>query len=57
MFVELVWYNGLAKATNGKERESMKQEMTIQERLKDLRLERHLKLEKLATATGIQNQL
>ena len=31
----------------------MKQEMTIQERLKDLRLERHLKLEELATATGI----
>ena len=53
MFVELVWYNDLANATNGKERESMKQEMTIQERLKDLRLERHLKLEELATATGI----
>ena len=53
MFVELVWYNGLGKATNEKERESMKQEMTIQERLKDLRLERHLKLEELATATGI----
>ena len=31
----------------------MKQKMTIQERLKDLRLERHLKLEELATATGI----
>ena len=31
----------------------MKQEMTIQERLKDLRLERHLKLEELAAATGI----
>ena len=53
MFVELVWYNGLGKATNGKERESMKQKMTIQERLKDLRSERHLKLEELATATGI----
>ncbi|MCM1124677.1 MAG: helix-turn-helix transcriptional regulator [Eubacterium sp.] len=31
----------------------MKQGMTVQERLKDLRVERHLKLEELATATGI----
>lgn len=31
----------------------MKQGITIQERLKDLRTERHLKLEELAAATGI----
>ncbi len=31
----------------------MKQGITVQERLKDLRTERHLKLEELATATGI----
>lgn len=31
----------------------MKQGMTVQERLKDLRVERHLKLEELAAATGI----
>ena len=31
----------------------MKQSMTVQERLKDLRVERHLKLEELAAATGI----
>lgn len=31
----------------------MRQSMTIQERLKDLRVERHLKLEELADATGI----
>ena len=31
----------------------MKQGITIQERLKDLRTERHLKLEELATATEI----
>lgn len=31
----------------------MKQSITIQERLKDLRVERHLNLEELAVATGI----
>ncbi len=31
----------------------MKQGITIQERLKDLRTERHLKLEELAAVTGI----
>ena len=31
----------------------MRQNMTIQERLKDLRVQRHLKLEELAEATGI----
>lgn len=31
----------------------MKQGMTIQERLKDLRVERHLKLDDVAAATGI----
>lgn len=31
----------------------MKQGMTVQERLKDLRVERHLKLEELAAATVI----
>lgn len=31
----------------------MKQGMTVQERLKDLRVERHLKLEELAAVTGI----
>lgn len=31
----------------------MKQGITVQERLKDLRTERHLKLEELAAVTGI----
>ena len=31
----------------------MKQSITIQERLKDLRVERHLNLEELAAETGI----
>ncbi len=37
----------------GKERQPMKRGITIQERLKDLRTERHLRLEELAQQTGI----
>ena len=51
-----MWYNGdggKSKQTAGKEKESMKQGITVQERLKDLRTERHLKLEELAAATKI----
>ena len=51
-----MWYNGdggKSKQDAGKEKEAMKQGITIQERLKDLRTERHLKLEELAAATGI----
>jgi len=49
------WYNGLVAAGHaaGKEHEAMKQGITIQERLKDLRTERHLNLEELAAATRI----
>lgn len=49
-----MWYNGDGgKADRRKEQEAMKQGITIQERLKDLRTERHLKLEELAAVTGI----
>ena len=49
-----MWYNGDGgKADRRKEQEAMKQGITIQERLKDLRTERHLKLEELAAATKI----
>ena len=51
---ESVCYNGFG---GGKSRRkgcgAMKQGMTVQERLKDLRVERHLKLEELAAVTGI----
>ena len=41
------------KLAAGKEPEVMKQGITVQERLKDLRTEQHLKLEELAAVTGI----
>ena len=51
---ESVWYNGFGGGkSRRKGRGAMKQGMTVQERLKDLRVERHLKLEDLAAATGI----
>lgn len=51
----MVWYNGSVAAVKavGKEQGAMKQGTTIQERLKDLRTERRLKLEELAAATEI----
>ncbi len=43
----------LLRQAAGKDQEAMKQGITIQEQLKDLRTERHLKLEELAAATKI----
>ena len=43
----------LRRLAAGKEQEAMKQGITIQERLKDLRTERHLKLGELAAITKI----
>ncbi len=50
----MVCYNGFSgEKAAGRSNKPMKHGITIQERLKDLRTERHLKLEELATATGI----
>ena len=49
----MVQWGWRQKLAAGKEQEAMKQGITIQERLKDLRTERHLKLEELAAVTGI----
>ena len=49
----MMWYTVKKPCFSAKERTKMYVKLSIPERLKDLRVERHLTLEELAEATGL----